>query len=168
MLARIGRRQRIEAFPAGDLVNGIKKEIHGVNTPVDGARLSARGEEKANIRRWADGATRDLKRAGLFRAAKGREMEPLWTRELFELSKGRDGNPGVTGSPEARQIAEVFHKYQTEAKAAVNRAGGWIGDYAGYITRTSHDPDLIRNGGKRGWAEAVASGFRSRPGGLAR
>jgi hypothetical protein len=170
MLARIGRRERIEAMPGQDFVNAIKSEIHGTNTPTPtgGERYSARAEGKAMTRRWVEGATRDLERAGLFQAAKSQAMEPKWTAELFELSKGKDGNPGASGSPEALEIARIFHKYQDDAKATLNRAGGWIGDYSGYITRTSHDPDLIRNGGKRGWAEAVRSGFRTRPDGLAR
>ena len=43
--ARVARRQRILAAP--NVVDGIKAEIHGINTPTHGGRFSAEAEYKA-------------------------------------------------------------------------------------------------------------------------
>ncbi|HTQ33529.1 MAG TPA: hypothetical protein VMI30_05125 [Stellaceae bacterium] len=151
--ARIGRRQRIAAAP--DLVTGIKAEIHGVNTPIAGGRFSAEAEGKALARVYVAGAVTELERAGLLRAARSKALERDWARELFELSKGEDGRPGITGSAEALKIAQVIDKYQEQAKQRLNKAGAAIGDYSGYITRTSHDPDKIRRAGLDAWKQVI-------------
>lgn len=154
LLARLGRRQRIDANPDG-IAAGIRAEIHGTATPVAGGRFSAEAEWKALSGQYRNGAVNELERAGLLRAAKDRHLDRLWPQELWELSRGADGKPGVTGSPEALKVAQIFHKYQTLAKTNLNRAGAWIGDYAGYISRTAHDPDLIRRAGLTDWKAMV-------------
>ena len=148
MQARIARRERIESRP--DIGPGIQAEIRGIHTPTGagGGRYSASARWHARERAYVDGITRNLERAGLFKAMRNTTaLTRQWARELFELSKGKDGAPGVTGSPEALTIAKILHGFQTRAKIALNRAGGAIGDYAGYITRTSHDMDKIRRAG---------------------
>lgn len=153
MRNRIGRRQRIAA--AGEPVLGFRAEIHGVNTPLEGGRFSAQAEWRARERGYVAGVTRDLQRAGLFNSVRAGALEREWTRELFELSKGGDGSPGISGSAEALTIACIFHRYQNAAKTALNRAGAAIGDYSGYITRTSHDMDKIRRAGLEPWKAAI-------------
>lgn len=163
MQARIGRRQRIEAAPesragkADNLVMGMQAEIHGINTPTaeGGGRFSARAEARVLERRYLDGMTRELDQAGLWNAARGKTLERQWANELFELSKGDEGKPGVTGSPEALGVAQIIDKYLSWAKANLNKAGGWIGDYSGYITRTTHDPDKIRRAGLAEWKDSI-------------
>ena len=154
MVARIGRRERIQANPDG-LASGIRAEIHGTTTPIAGGRFSAEAEWKALNRQYREGIVVALEHEGLVAAAQAPEMQRLWARELFELSKGRDGAPGVTGSPEALKVAEIIHRFQSLAKDNLNKAGAWIGDYAGYITRTAHDPDKIRVAGLGAWKETV-------------
>lgn len=155
--ARIGRRQRIAAAP--DLVTGIQAEIHGVATPLAGGRFSAEAEGKALSRLYVAGTVTELARAGLLRAAKSRALVRSWARELFELSKGpkaaEPGKPGISGSPEALKIAQTIDKYQRQAKQRINAAGATIGDYIGYITRTSHDPDKIRRAGLEAWKASI-------------
>ncbi|HEV2186936.1 MAG TPA: hypothetical protein VGR70_06995, partial [Stellaceae bacterium] len=148
--ARLGRRQRIESNPNG-FAAGIRAEIHGTATPIFNGRFSAEAEGKALSRRYVAGAITELDQAGLLRAARSKPMERLWGRELYELSKGEAGNPGVTKSPEALKIAKILDKYQTQARADINKAGAAIGDYSGYITATSHDPDKIRSAGLAEW-----------------
>ena len=156
MRERIARRGRIESRP--DIGAGIQAEIRGIHTPTGeaGQRYSASARWHARERVYVDGLTRDLERAGLFKAMRNnRTLTGQWARELFELSKGKDGNPGISGSPEALTIAKAIHRYQNMAKNALNRAGGAIGDYAGYITRTSHDMDKIRRAGEAPWKDFV-------------
>ena len=78
---------------AGDPVLGLRAEIHGINTPIAGGRYSARAEWKARSRAYVARLTRDLQRAGLFQSVRAGALEREWTRELFELSKGKDGRP---------------------------------------------------------------------------
>ena len=153
ILARISRRDRIAEAPS--LHTGFMAEIHGINTPSWGGRFSAQAEWHALTEQYWSGLTRELERAGLYQSTRNGLLAREWARELFELSKGREGNPGVSGSPEALTIARIMHKYQTLAKDDQNKAGAWIGDYSGYITRTSHDPDKIR---------LASGGTRLRPG----
>jgi hypothetical protein len=159
MRARIALRQRIADEPSG-VIAGFHKEIRGLETDTTGSRVSAQAQWKANQRRWVGGMVRELGKAGLFDAARSGALEREWTKELFELSKGKDGNPGVTGSAEALTIARIVGKYQDLARAAVNRAGGAIGDYAGYITRTSHDMDKIRRAGPARWSADIRPELR--------
>ena len=49
----------------------------------------------------------------------------------------------------------MVHKHQNAAKMALNRAGAAIGNYANYITRTSHDMDKIRRAGLDPWKRAI-------------
>ena len=144
MRNRIARRERIGA--AKDPIAGMHAEIRGVATPLTGGRYSAEAEWKARARAWRDGVTQELEQAGLFNAVRTGALERELAQELSELSKGKAGNPGVSGSAEALTAARIFDKYQTQAKSALNRAGAAIGDYFGYVTRTSHDMDRIRRG----------------------
>lgn len=147
--ARIARRRRI--LDAPDPVLGIQAEIHGVNTPLPGGRFSAEAEWKALSNVYRGRLTTELEREGLFATARSGALEREWTRELFELSKGEDGRPGITGVAPALAIARLVRDVQERARDALNRAGAWIGDYQGYISRTAHDPDAIRKAGFAGW-----------------
>lgn len=155
--ARVARRGRIQDAPSPVL--GIQAEIHGINTPVRGGRFSAEAEGKALANIYQSGVVNEFERAGLLQIARRGDLESQWTRELFELSKGADGKPGVSGSKEAQAIAEILHRYQALAKQDMNRAGASVGDYAGYIARTAHDPDKIRAAGFDTWRQAILAGL---------
>ena len=151
--ARIARRARIEAAP--NYFDGIRAELHGINTPIHGGRFSAQAEWNALKEQYWSGMTAALERAGLFETVRSGRLEQDWARELFELSKGEDGKPGITHQAEALKIARIVHEWQTLAKKNLNDAGAWIGDYAGYITRTAHDPDRIRAAGFQAWRDVI-------------
>lgn len=166
MKARIDRRARIDEAAATigkagkplDLPGAIQAEIHGINTPTRGGRFSAEGEWHTRARQYVGGLTVELERAGLLPAARSGALEHEWTNELYELSKrdaGEAADVGRTGSKEALQIAEIVHRYTNLARENLNRAGAWVGDYAGYIARTSHDPDKIRRAGFEAWRDAI-------------
>jgi hypothetical protein len=44
----------------------------------------------------------------------------------------------------------------------INDAGGWVRSYSGYVTRTGHDANLIRTGGRNGEAMMEQGAARSR------
>ncbi|MFI4979732.1 MAG: hypothetical protein ACHQIO_05240 [Nevskiales bacterium] len=170
---RMARRERIEdtagavtrAGKPADLALAVRNQVVAINTPTQGGRFSAEAYAKTRAAQYVGAAVTDLQRAGLLKVARNGTLEREWTRELYELSlrdAGEPSNPGVTGSREAQQIAAIFHKYQALARDRLNREGAWIGNYAGYITRTSHDPDLIRRAGFDAWHDAIAPGLDPR------
>lgn len=159
LMKRAQRRDRIAAAP--DLETGLMAEIHKTNT---GDRFSAEGEWHTRMERYAGGMLHELERAGLDGAVRRGTLDREWARELYELSKGEDGKPGVSGSPEALAIARIVHKWQTQAKTDMNHAGAWVGDYQGYVARTVHDPDKIRLASEQQYGWLNWRTYRPRPG----
>ena len=132
----------------------LKDQVVALNTPMRGGRFSAEAEWKAKSSWMVGGLTSELDRAGLFKTAKSGVLDREIAREMAELNTD-GGNPGVSGSKPALDIARIAQKYQALAKDGVNSAGGWIGDYMGYVTRTQHDPDIIRRMGWPAWRDLV-------------
>lgn len=158
---RVSRRNRIDQAAkdlGGDLAGAIRNQMVDINTPTRGGRLSAEGEATTWHDRYLSGLTNELERGGLFKVARSNKFQRQWGRELYELSMqgaGEGGNPGVTGNQHAMDIANSIDKYMLWAKGNLNKAGAWIGDYAGYITRTAHDGDKMRRAGFDGWAATI-------------
>jgi hypothetical protein len=154
LIKRVSRREFYEGAP--NLTLGLEAKLSGVNTPFAGSRFSVDAQYKALRRDYVSGLAVDLDRASLFETAKSGVLDRDMARELFELSRTEGkGNPGVTGNKQALAIAEVVHKYQRLAVDGLNKAGAWIGQYDGYIARTSHDPDRIRRAGYEAWKNDI-------------
>ena len=151
--AKVELRSRVAASP--NAVDGFTNEVHALNRVKAGSRYSAEAEAKARSTMLVGGLTSDLERAGLFKTARDGTLEKEWTRELFEISKGDDGEPGISGSKEALQIAQIVAKHQDIARKTLNDNGAAIGDLSGYITRTAHDADKIREAGYAKWKAAI-------------
>jgi hypothetical protein len=164
---RISRRARIEGrldtlrarFGDQALSIALENEARAFNTPTEGGRFSAEAQARAQSELYAGGAMRDLTKAGLVKPLRdSKSFARDVGREIYELSRkaaGEDGKPGVTRNAAARQAAEILHGYQSLARQNLNRAGAWIGDYAGYITRTTHDPAEMYRAGFEGWRDAI-------------
>jgi hypothetical protein len=135
----------------------LEAKLVGVNLPFFKGRLSVDAQFVALRRLWVGGFARDLEDAGLLKVFASRSLEDKWTDELFELNKGRAGNPGVTKDKQALDIARVVQKWQRVGMNALNNEGAWVRSYSGYITRSSHDADLIRAAGPEKWvADTIA------------
>lgn len=142
---RIARRGVQAAAP--DPALGMEAALTGVNTPFAGSRDSVEGIERALAAQLLGGFHIDAKRAGLSKYAAAGMDDLDVAREMAELNK-TDGKPGVTGNKRAAALATILQKYQAAAMATVNRSGGWVKPYYGYVARTIHDPDKIRGLGK--------------------
>ncbi len=70
--------------------------------------------------------------------------------ELWEIGR-EDGEPGLTGIPEARQIAAIIDRYQEAVRRLQNRAGAKIRRAPGSILRFGHDPVRLRQEGFEAW-----------------
>ncbi len=129
----------------------MEAKLVGVNLPFLKNRLSVDAQYVALRRLYVGGFARDLEDAGLMKIFATRSLEDKWTQELFELNRGKDGNPGLTKDAQALAIAKTIQKWQRAGMAALNREGAWVRSYSGYITRTSHDADKIRRAGPEQW-----------------
>lgn len=139
---RIARRGVQASAPSPE--RGIEATLVGVNAAFPGSRDSVDAAQNAMKLEWLGGLDIDLRKAGLEKhAASGIDDIDIAT-ELGELNAPRGGKPGSTGNKKAAQIAGILKKYQQAAMEAVNRAGGWVRPYGGYVARTVHDPDKIR------------------------
>lgn len=170
---RIGRRQtmldtaHIAARKNGepDYAHAVTNQIVGRNTPAPGSRASAEAVWKARQGEYAGALVLALNKAGLLGTFRKGTLADAWGRELYELSLKAAGEPdrvGITGNPQALTIARSIHDLMQLAKQRLNREGAWIGDYAGYITRTVHDPDKIRTAGFDAWRDFIQPRLGSR------
>lgn len=159
---RVARRQFYENAP--DILMGLEAKLVGVNTPFAGSRLSVDATQQTLARDLVGGLTTELERAGLYKFIQGGQHERAIARELWELSRP-DGEPGspqrsgesVSGNSAAAQAAGIIHKYQEAARLLLNKEGAWIGQYDGWIARTSHDADLLRRAGFTRWKADIAA-----------
>jgi hypothetical protein len=121
----------------------VESDIYGFNTPSERGALSADSVARSKGNEWFGGLMRELKGGGLFGSiVRSKVFSRDVGRELFELSRadvGEAHKSGYTGNSLALQAAKIINKYQSLAKYELNRVGAWIGDYSGYITKTTHD-----------------------------
>jgi len=129
----------------------LEAKLVGVNLPFFKGRNSVDAQFIALRRLWVGGFSRDLEADGLLKIFASREIEDKWADELFEVNRGKDGNPGVTKDAQALAIAKTIQKWQKSSMASLNREGAWVRSYFGYITRSSHDADAIRAAGPEKW-----------------
>lgn len=153
------RYLEMKAAGRGDeaLTMAVESEVRSFNTPSERGKMSAEGVARTQSMVWRQSLMRELTNAGLFKAFRGSaEFQRDVGRELFELSRadvGETHRSGYTGNSLALQTAQIVNKYQALAKYTLNRAGAWIGDYSGYITRTTHDAGKLWKAGYDAWRE---------------
>ena len=149
-------RRHVEGFGEGNAAAALEAYQVGVNKRRLGSRLSGDALQKAWDGKLLGGLLHDLNAAGkrnpeiLASGALDREI----AREMWEIGKP-GGKPGVTGSPEARQIADTLHKWQEVARRAQNDRGAWVRNMPGYIVRQSHNEFAIRRMGFDEWRDFI-------------
>lgn len=134
-----------------DFATAIEAVIHGVNTDITGGKASIAREATDRSEVLLSGITSELQRADLFGAARSGKLDDQVMEELLQLGKGEAGRPGASDSAQALAIARIVKRWQDVAKGMLNKAGAWIGDYHGYIARTSHDSYKIWKAGFNQW-----------------
>ncbi|MGY4295364.1 hypothetical protein ACVWXN_003459 [Bradyrhizobium sp. i1.4.4] len=145
-----------------DWARAIEARLVGSNRPMfdpksrTGNQLSAAALGLAAKKDWVGGVVTDLERlgrddpklAGLDKIFYSKKIEDDIFREKWQLDAGARGKPGVTKNEQALAIARVLHKWDKVRVGALNSEGAWITDYAGYMTKLTHDPDRIRRAAK--------------------
>lgn len=155
------RAEQLGGAGPATLGNALHTEISSLNTPTSagGERFSTEAAGKNRIKEYIGGIEADLRKAGLLKRFTSGALEKQWSAELYERSKKAAGEPsniGVSKSKEAGQIADILHGYQSLMRDRLNSEGAWIGDYAGYITRTAHDGDAIFKAGEDAWTKDIS------------
>lgn len=145
-----------------DWARAIEARLVGSNRPMfdpksrTGNQLSAAAIGLAAKKDWIGGVVTDLERlgrddpalAGLDKIFYSRAIEDDVFREKWQLDSGGRGKPGSTKNAQAMAIARVLHKWDKVRVSSLNNEGAWISDYAGYMTKLTHDPDRIRRASK--------------------
>lgn len=144
----------------------MKAQTVGTEFAVPGARQSTDAAAFAIETEWLGGLEAELRRAGVFdlltnrkRSRSGEEGQGAGHLDLEiakELRAVSGGEASPTGNAQARQIAEIVHKYQTVAVERLNRAGAYIVPRWDYIVRQTHDPHRIERVGFEEWSAKIS------------
>lgn len=161
-------RKRVHEFIDMATAKNVRPDVAiealnvGNNVKLPGARLSVDARQKSLTREFVGGLIGDLEEAGLLEffsrrlglfGRDGGILDRDIARGLFSI--GEDGKVTAAVSPEAKQIAEIVHKWQEVARLRSNRAGSFVRRLPGYIMRQSHDMLKIRKAGYQEWAAAI-------------
>lgn len=95
---------------------------------------------------WTSVLWSELNRQGLTKLARAPEALRDIARELWGINAGEVG--AKTTNKEARAIAEAFKPLSEDIRTRLNSEGARIGSATDYAASTSHDPYLMRQGGR--------------------
>ena len=158
IVKRKANMRRIDAMQARGLtlVHGLDSLTRGISEAVPGARDSTAQHQLANQEFLMGRLVANLEAIpGGMEAWRGATLTHEWVQELAELNKKDGSKPGISKSPLALELAKAVHDAQDMARLNLNRAGAWIGDYDGYVSRTQHDAIKIHNAGYEQWSRDV-------------
>ena len=111
----------------------------------------------ANAARLQGGLNADLREAGLLKAVLQRNklFERDIGREMWRITDPASGPP--TGNLIAKQVAEIYHRWNETSRVEQNAAGARIGKEEHYVVRQSHDMEKIRGVGWKGLKDSTRS-----------
>ena len=137
----------------------LQSKISGINTVVERGKDSAEAAAATQRHVYLHGLMSDLEKLGTFDSFRNSiAFQDDVGRELYQYSMASVGEPhqvGITGNKLAMDTAEAIHRWQSLAKENINAQGGWIGDYAGYISRSTHDGAKMWKAGFAEWRNFI-------------
>lgn len=139
----------------GDASLGLEAAMVGINSRLDGGRLSVDARGNALMRTYMGGMIADLRQEGLHGVYARGGLDREIARELWDLSLEKPTGKAST-SAEAKKIAAIIHKYRRAAVQRENRAGAYIRFRQGYVTRQTHDRARMERAGFEAWRDEVA------------
>lgn len=134
------------------LEKGLRAMMRGVASQIPDTLDSTAKDQNSNENFLLGLLIRNLEKNGLLEAWRSHSETANWVRELAELNS-KNGKPGLTKSPMALKIAESVKAAQDVARDKLNRSGAWIGEYDGYVNRTSHNAIAIHKAGYEAWRD---------------
>lgn len=137
---------------ADDPALGMEAILVGVSRDVKSGRESVARSQTTLAWYYGSGFQTDIEKLKLWKVYVRGELDQDIARALWAKGRGED----ITGIPnEAKQIAEVMHKWQEKMRLDANVAGAWIGKMDGYIVRQSHDMRKISQAGYEAWRNEI-------------
>lgn len=143
----VSAKQEMKAYMSrfDTIGRGAMALQEGSSRDVKGARKSVDYQIKSINAKFFGRLAADLESAGVLREFRTNDLNREIYQEMGELRDG--GNPGKSGSKAATKIAKIVDDLTNEMVSRQNRAGAFIGDLPGYITRQTHDITKIRDAG---------------------
>lgn len=136
---------------AGSQIVALKSILAGqagfIRSSVDVDQKALRGESLGRLYQRLD-------EKDLLSTFNKDEVQQALAQELFELSSPNP-RPNVSKNERAFEIAKIVHEEQKIMVGKMNKAGAWIRDLEGYITRQSHDGNEMRKVGFDGWLRFI-------------
>jgi hypothetical protein len=151
----VGIKYKIKNYLSNfkDPVEGLEAYLGGINKVRGGARLSVDAQGKGIMLGYLGGMANSLDKEGLWEVFASGKLDNEIAAEMWEIRDG--GNPGVSGSTEAKKIAGIIQKTQIDLVNRQNNAGAFIKARPGYIVRQSHDMIKIRRAGFESWKQTI-------------
>ena len=157
----IKQRDRFRAYSeAPDSNLGFQAKLIGTNKVFDGHRNSTEASIKGTQFSIVAPFSKELEEGGLSELFASRALETEWVKELGELNRTDQGpRKPVTGNKQALAIAEAIQRMQQRGLEGLRREGAWIGNYDGYVARTTHTADRVRRMGREEWVKLARRTF---------
>lgn len=153
LAARTRALSYVKANFVGREIEGLKALVAGTEFLREGGRSSAALEIKQFEGAWMGGIVNDLTKVGLWEHFARDAYAADVARALWQHSLPAPDFAGI--HPDAKKIADVLTRYQSDARATQNRFGAWIGDLSGWMYRQAHDMHKMRKAGSAGWKDYV-------------
>jgi hypothetical protein len=118
----------------------------GVNKPHYKSQNSIAAKWQVYQNKWLGSAGLEgmLEKLGMLKVFRNRVLENKWGEELFQLTLGPKGSPGITKDKQALDIAKAIFAVQNQAIADHNLVGGHIESYGGHVSKMLWDADKVR------------------------
>lgn len=127
----------------------------GVQGNVKEGRYSIDAQHKALHGKLLGGVVKELEENDLLSIVNQKTMSEKIEDELWQLSL-KDGIDNVTGSKEAKKIAQILSKYREVARLRQNRLGTQIDRLESYTGTQTHDMQAMTKAGKQAWMERIS------------
>lgn len=135
----------IESNWADDPRKGLEVTLIGSNIARRGAQRSIDADQKGLASQYVNGFAADVERLGpdKYRLYSSGDLDLDIYRALDQMY--RDEPDFTSLDRDARDFAQIVHKYQQALRVDKNHAGAWIKELPDYITHQSHDQFGVRN-----------------------
>jgi len=140
----------------GNPMQGIQAALVGSNFTFKGAQDSVGARTTALMGEYAGALIAGLRKENVLSQFE-RMTDELERQVARALSKLNSDMPDLSDIPlpEARKIAKVMHKVQSEALRRENKAGAFKGAKQGYVVRHTHNRRRMIKAGEDQWKASI-------------
>lgn len=131
----------------------LESLLVGTQSNIVNARLSVDARTNGIRSKFLGDFVNKLEAENLLPIITQKVMRKEIARELFEISNAT--GKSVTGSKEARRIAEIISESFDAVRIRQNQAGADIGRLDGFLGVQTHNMARLRKAGKNKWLETI-------------